>query len=302
MQFDALIRGKQQQPMRLLLYAPEGLGKSTFASQSRKPIFLGAENGSDHLDVVRFPTPHSLEDCFDAVRLLTDDAHDFGTLVIDTLDWMEPLVWDFICRRDKKANIEDYNYGRGYQAALDEWRRFLATLESMRRIRKTDVILLAHSQLRTFKNPTGPDFDRYELKLNLKAGGLLKEWCDAVLFANYETYAAKEDRTNRVRGVSTGARLIYTERTASWDAKNRYGLPEQLPLSWESFEAAAAAGQPADPKVLTEEIQRKAAGLNDEEKKKVLAAIGRANGDAVKLSQLNNYTNSRLAEQAAKEG
>ncbi len=298
-------RGRKQQPFRVTLFGPEGIGKTTFGAGAPNPIFLGAEDGSGQLDVARLPQPKTWGDVEHALHLLASEAHAYKTLVVDTLDWLEPLNWAFICERDRKSDIEDYGYGKGYQAALDEWRRFLAALERLR-AKQMHVVLLAHAWLKAFKNPEGPDFDRYELKLNLKAGGLLKEWSDAVLFANYETYAVKEDATKeakktRVRGVSTGARLLFAERTAAYDAKNRYGLPASMPLSWESFETAAVAGQPADPKVLTEEIQRKAADLGAEEKKKVLAAIGRANGDAVKLSQLNNYTNSRLAEQAAKE-
>ncbi len=302
MKLSALVRGKQQQPIRAVVFGPEGCGKSTFASNAPAPIFLGTEDGTAQLDVTRFPAPSTWADVLEAVRVLTVEEHEFQTLVVDTLDWAEPLVWKFLCQREGAPSVEEIGggYGKGYTAALDEWRILLAAIERMQKAKPMHVLLLAHSHIKSFKNPEGPDWERYELKLNQKAAGVMKEWSDAVLFANYETFAVA-DKAKRVRGVSTGNRLLYTERTAGFDAKNRYGLPSSLPLSWPAFEAAVKAGQPADPKVLLEEIQRKAAGLMPAEQEKVAAAVGRAAGDAVKLSQLNDYVNAKTAEQAEKE-
>ncbi len=185
-------------------------------------------------------------------------------------------------------------FGKGYAAALDEWRKFLAQLERLR-AKGMHVVLLAHTHLKTFKNPLGEDFDRYELKLNLKAGGLLKEWCDAVLFANYETFAVKASGTTKAKGVSSGARYIYTERTAGYDAKNRYALPAQMALSWAEFESAARAG--ASPSVLLESINAGLSLLDAAEKTKVTAAIGRAGNDTTKLAQLLNYIAVKLSTQ-----
>lgn len=287
--------GRKQQPFRVLLSGVEGIGKSTFAAGAPKPIFLGAEDGAGMLDVPRLPQPATWADAFRAVELLTTETHQFQTLVVDTVDWLEPLVWAHVCARDKKLNsegepdIESYGFGKGYSTALDEWRKFLAGLERIR-AKGMHVVLLAHTHLKTFKNPLGEDFDRYELKLNLKAGGLLKEWVDALLFANYETFAIKKDSTSKfekAKGISSGARYIYTERTAGYDAKNRYSLPPQLALSWSEFEAAAKGG--ADPDALLSAIHAGLSRLAPAEQVKVAAAIGRAGRDIAKLSQLANY-------------
>lgn len=296
MTLASLVRGKQDQPIRVVLFGVEGVGKSTFGADSPKPIFLGAEDGTAHLDVTRFPMPGNWTEVLEAIRTLTTEEHDFKTLVLDTLDWAEPMLWAHLCARDKQENIEAYGYGKGYAAALDEWRVFLAAIEQMRAKKGMHVVLLAHSWIKPFKNPEGDDFDRYEMKLHPKAGGLLKEWCDVVLFANFETFATKDAKTKRIKGVSTGARLLYTTRTAAYDAKNRFDLPESLPLSWADFEAAVSAHRPADPAALRSEIERKAKLLGGEMEKAAMAAIERANGDAVKLSQLNNWTNAKMAE------
>lgn len=305
----SVVRGKMVQPPRLFVYGVEGIGKSTLGAGAPKPIILGVEDGTGRIDVPRFPMPDGgmqLVDVFDAISELTTGTHDFQTLVIDTVDWLEPLVWDFICRRDDQPNVEGYGYGKGYQVALDEWRRLLSALEKLRTTKKMGVLLLGHSLIKAFKNPEGDDFDRYELKVHAKAGGLLKEWCDAVLFANYETFAKKaaKDEKNKYaksKGVSTGARLLFTERTAAYDAKNRYGLPSQLPLSWAELEAAMAAGQPVDPAVAIEAINQKLLQLPAAEQEKARAVLVRAGNDSTKLSLLNNIINAALTA-ANKEG
>lgn len=298
MTLSALVRGKQERPLRVVLYGVEGVGKSTFAANAPAPIFLGAEDGTSHLDVARFPMPRTWTEIMEAAGTLTRDAHEFGTLVVDTLDWAEPLLWAYICERDGKDNVEDYGYGKGYTAALEEWRVFLAALERLRDTRKMHVIFLAHSWIKPFKNPEGDDFDRYEMKLHARAAGLVKEWCDAVLFANWETFATKDKATKRVKGISTGARLVYTVRTAAYDAKNRHDLPESMPLSWSDFAEAVAAHRPADPVALLAEIQRKAKELGGEIEIKTTAAIERAAGSAAKLAQLNDWLNAKTAERS----
>lgn len=287
-------RGKKHPPKRVLLYGVEGVGKTTFAASAPKPIIVGAEEGSNHLDVPRFEDVKTWADISQALHVLTMEQHDFKTVVFDTVDWMEPLLWDFICKRDDKANVEAYGYGKGYSAALDVWRPFLARLDNLRTTKGMEVILLAHSWIKSFKNPGGDDYDRYELKIHNKAGGLLKEWADAVLFANYETFAVKDERTKRVKGIGEDARVLYTTRTAAYDAKNRFSLPRTLPLSWADFEKATLVGQ--DPAALLAAVKEHAVKLGAPDQEAVAAAIGRANGDANKLAQLLSWVNAKLLE------
>jgi hypothetical protein len=301
MTLAAVVKGKLEHPLKVTLYGVEGIGKSTFGAGAPAPIFLGAEEGTQHLDVARFPKPESIGDVFDAVRVLTDDSHTYQTLVVDTLDWLEPIIWrHLIAKSGSATTIEEVGggYGKGYTAALDEWRRFLAAIERLQAAKRMHVVLIAHSQVKTFKNPEGDDFDRYQMKINDKAAGLVKEWSDAVLFAKHDTVALKDSKTKRVRGVDTGARLIFTERTAAYDAKNRYSLPGQLPLSWADFFAAVKAGQVADPAVLREEIQRKAKELGGDIEVKTTEWL-KPGRDSGAMAQMNNRLNALLAEKLA---
>src|SRR5690348_6173787 len=120
-----IVRGRQDRPRRILLHGVEGVGKSTFGASAERPVFLGPEDGTAHLDVPRFPAPETWTEALEAIDALRTATHDYQHLVIDTLDWLEPLNWTHICQRDHQDNIESYGYGKGYVAALDEWRVFV---------------------------------------------------------------------------------------------------------------------------------------------------------------------------------
>jgi hypothetical protein len=292
-------KGRIAKPIRVLLFGVEGIGKTTFASKAPRPIFLGPEDGSSELDVERFPEPHSWPETLDAIDTLTAEPHEYQTLVVDTLDWVEPLCWAQVCTKpDEKGvlhdQIEDFGFAKGYNKAVDEWRIFLSRLERMRAAKGMGVILLAHSWIKPFKNPEADDYDRYELKLHGRSGGLIKEWCDAVLFANYETYASKKG--GRTRGQDTGARLIHTQRRAAWDAKNRYDLPETLPLDWDAFAEAVVAHRPASPAHTRSRIEAMLAELNNEQvTTKVHTSVARAGDDAAELVRIADKLSGLLS-------
>lgn len=231
--------GKRERPFRIMVMGTEGVGKSTFAADSPSPAFLCPEDGTNQLDVQRLPTPEEWLDVFDILDIFEDETP-FQTLVVDTVDWVEPLIHAHVCKLAGKAAIEDIGFGKGYVAALDHWRSFLARLDALRDRKNLNVILLAHTAIRTFTNPEGDNFDRYELKVHKGAAGLMKEWCDAVLFARREIATAKDG--SKAKAFSDGQRVLHTEWAAAYDAKNRYGLPPSIPLHWETFEAAMRAG------------------------------------------------------------
>lgn len=297
MKLDAVVSGRVVGPIRILIHGVDGVGKSSFGASAPKPIFLGTEDGTEHLDIARLPAPESWADILDAVQTLTTDPHDYQTLVIDSLDWAEPILWKHICSQDGVSSIEAVGggYGKGYTAAVDGWRVLIAALERMQNTRKINLVLIAHTLIKPFNNPFGENFDRYILKLNEKAAGVLREWCKGVYFANYETFAVKE-KAKKVRGVTTGARILYTQHTAAYDAKDRYGLPEQLALSWEEFDKAREAGAVATPEALKEEIKRKAAELGPDIVAKIEGTLQKAGDDPRSLAAINNRLNTLLSE------
>lgn len=287
-------RGKQEKPLRAILYGVEGVGKSTFASQAPSPIFLCSEDGTSQLDIARFPSPRSWAEVLEAIRVLTHEEHDFKTLVIDTLDWLEPLCWHHVCQLAGKQSIEEFGYGKGYLLALEQWRQLLGRLDVLVRTRRMHVVLLAHAAIRRVDDPqTGP-FDRYRMKLHDKTSDVLREWVDAVLFARHEVVTF--ERNGKTRGRSSGARVLHTTWTAAYDAKNRFDLPETLPLAWDELEAAVQAHAPADPAKLTAEIQELLAQLPEEEQTKGAKALREWAGNSpARLAQLLDKVRGKVA-------
>lgn len=276
MSLGSVERGRQEVPLRAVLSGQEGVGKSCFAAGAPMPIFLPTEKGTSHLDVARFPQPKSTTDIFDACNQLLTEAHPYKTLVVDTIDWLEPLVYADVCAEHGKPSIEDFGYGKGYVWALDKWRQVLRVFDSLTETKGMNVILLAHTHVKTFKNPSGDDYDRHTLKLRDTTSALVKEWADAVFFAEFEVLV--DDDGKRTRGVATGKRIMHTTRRLAHDAKNRMGLPEVLALSWPALEEARKAAQPEVVRARTLELVKQ---IKDDATRAKAEAFVRGVGDDV---------------------
>jgi hypothetical protein len=283
-----------EKPMRVVLVGIDGIGKSTFGSQAPAPIFIGAEDGTSELEVCRYPgEPKSWNDIFTAIQVLATEGHEFKTLVLDTVDWAEPLCWAHVCSENNWKSMEASPFYRAYGVAQDQWRRLLAALDHLRATKGMHIILLGHSIVKTFRNPEGEDYDRYQLKLHDKSAALLREWADAVLFASYETFTV--EKGSRSIGVSNGARVLHTERRAAFDAKNRYNLPPKLALDWNEFDAAVKARATAS----SDELRQRIAKMLEELGDAAFAATARtvvdkAGGDPIELSKIANKVAARL--------
>lgn len=232
-----IISGKIIKPQKVVIYGPEGIGKSTFAAQFPKPLFIDTEGSTSHLEVDRLPRPTSWQMLKQYIKDLKGDTMGYHTLVIDTADWAERLCEEAICQSNGKVGIEDFGYGKGYTYVKEEFGRLLDSLSDLIDA-GMNVVLTAHSIIRKFELPeeTGA-YDRYELKLGQKAGNqcaaLAKEWADMVLFVNYkEIVITTKDNKKKVSG---GKRVMYTAHNPCWDAKNRHGLAEELPFDYQGI-------------------------------------------------------------------
>lgn len=234
---ERIKRGTSDLPPRVLLSGTEGIGKTTFAAKAPNPIFLAPEDGLMGFDHLSRFVPSSLDDLHQFLDLIIADAQGYKTLVGDSVDWLERLVAKSMCERDKKTDIEDYGYGKGYVILENELVRILQKLDTIRQKHKLWIILLSHVQIRIFNDPRGQSYDRFEMKGHKKFTGVLREWSDINLFAIYEVSKVKVKGQQKEQAIG-GDRVIHTQWSPAWDAKNRLNLPEVLPLEWEAFEQA----------------------------------------------------------------
>lgn len=225
---------------RIMLYGVEGIGKTTFASNAPDPIFICTEDGLGSLQVDHFPLATKASDVMDALASLATEQHDYKSVVLDSVDWLDNMIWQDV---ESTHEAKDLAYGKGAMIVAERWREVLAALNHLRNERGMCVILLAHCQIKRFDSPETEPYDRYQPKLQERSNAILREWVDALLFANYRTVIKKDDvgfNKTANRGISTGERLLFTAERPAYMAKNRYGLPESLPMNWESFAQAIA--------------------------------------------------------------
>lgn len=233
-----ITRGTIAKPQKTVIYGVEGIGKSTLAAQFPSPLFIDVEGGTAHIDVPRLPQPTSWSMLLDEVRWIRDFPYECGgTLVIDTLDWAQQLCAAHICGAEDKTSIEDFGYGIGYTKVYEEFGKFLNLLTDVYE-RGLNVLCLAHASIERIEQPGEiGTYDHWGLKLQAgrktSIANMVKEWADAVLFCNYKTNINVTDAKSG-KAVAQGGRIrqIHTNHSAAYDAKNRWGMADSVPMEW----------------------------------------------------------------------
>lgn len=244
----SITTGVLDSPVKTVLYGPEGIGKSTFASHFPAPVFIDTEGGTKRLNVARLPQPTSWAMLLDEVNEVRKGSIPCGTLVIDTADWAERLAITALCAKAKVDGLEGFGYGKGYTYLKEEFGRLLDALEEVLNAGH-NVLILAHSTISKFEQPDAVgNYDRWTMKTTKQVEPMLREWCDLLLFANYKTIVEKSGSApNAKNKASGGRRVLYTTHTPCWDAKNRFDLPDEVPFEYASIAAhipvLGAAGQ-----------------------------------------------------------
>ncbi len=247
MSLEQIQRGKVSVPRRTLLFGTAGIGKSTFASMAERPIFIPTEDGLNDVSCDRFPLATEYAEVLAALGDLYTEPHEYRTVVIDSLDWLERLIWAKVCQDRNIASIEEIAFAKGYIFALTQWREVLAGLDALRNDRGMAVILIAHSHIEKFADPQCDTFDRYVPRLQKHAAALVQQWCDEVLFATYCVHTKTTDEgfgRKRVQGVGTGERIIRTTERPAHVAKNRLNLPDEIPLDYRTYAAFVRGENP----------------------------------------------------------
>jgi hypothetical protein len=226
--------GRKLRPRRALVYGVQGVGKSTFGATSERPVFIQTEDGLANIECDRLPLARSTKDVLDALGALYSEDHDYRTVVIDSLDWLERMIWDDVCAEFGAKYLEkaDGGYGKGYTYTLPRWRTILDGLDALREHRGMAVILTAHAKPEKFQTPENTAHDRFAPRLHKLASALVQEWCDEVFFATYSAIADP----SRVKLETLPERVMRTCEGPTHVAKNRLGMPPEIPLEWTAYD------------------------------------------------------------------
>lgn len=227
-----IITGMLYTALKIVIYGIEGVGKSTLSAMFPQALYIDTEGSTKALDVARFEPPKDWPGILEMIQYVIDHPDTCKTLVLDTADWTEKLAIDWLCRKNRWNSIESPGYGKGYTLVAEEFARLLNLLDKV--VEKgIHVVVIAHAQLRKVELPDEMGaFDKYELKTSKKVAPLIKEWADMVLFCNYKTTVVNVDGKNKAKG---GQRVMYATHTPHWDAKNRFGLPDEMPLEYSAI-------------------------------------------------------------------
>lgn len=239
---DMIKTGKQDLPFRVVIYGSDGIGKSSWAAQSPKPLFLDIEDGIGQINVDSVSlSDKPFEEVVKFIRLLLNEEHDYKTLVIDSIDWLEQKIWKKVVHDFDKPikSIEDIGYAKGYTFALDHFNTLIRGLEKLRKEKNMNIILIAHGAIIRVEDPMFDAYDKWCLKLHRKARAVIQEWADCILFAAYETMTKKVGESfgqDKYKAIGDAERVLHTQEKPFFEAKTRYLLPETLPLEFEAFQ------------------------------------------------------------------
>jgi len=229
-----ILKTKKDKPPRVLIHADHGVGKSSLGAAAPNPLFIQTEDGLDNISTNALPMCESYNMLLSQLAEVINEDHDFKTLVIDSLDWAERLVNKHVCKEANKGSISDFGYGEGYQKVNDCFGEIIKALDYIRESRGMVVILIAHSQVKTYKNPLGSDYDRHQIKLRDKNAELFLEWVDIAGFMHFQTFVKKEEKggfqKETTKAIGGTERILSCSPSAAYVAKNRYDITTDIQL------------------------------------------------------------------------
>ncbi len=225
-----IVRSGISRPPVLLLFGSHKLGKSTFAAGCPNPLFIQTESGLEGLDVDTFPLVNSLDEFHQALDS-AEKTTGYKTLVIDSLDWLERLIFRHVCAQHKVNDIAQIGFAKGYVAAEALWGEIIDRLAVINKTKKMIIVLIAHATVQKIQDPEREDYDCMLPDLHKRSVNLLSEYVDILSYCSLKLTTVSKDK-GPAKAKTTGERVMYLTPRGGFTAGNRYGLPDSLPLSW----------------------------------------------------------------------
>lgn len=291
-------------PDLMLIYGPEGVGKTTFGSKAPKPVYLDLEKGARRIKgLARYDKVTNYSDVLKFISDLTEKPNTYQTLVIDSVSELERILWSQMCLDEGVNNIEQIGGGfnKGYVIALKYWEQFKKAVTKLQDVRNMNVILVGHAETKTFQDPvTNSSYDRHQLKLDKRASAFLREWVDFMGFANYVTHTKGKENALKQKAYGDGTRKLYTERRPAWDAKNRIGLPLAMEFEYQAYAEAANSDPAIKAQQVRDNINEMLSDSPDEKfKALVLDTVAKARDNVTDLMLIQEKVRARLNKEEA---
>lgn len=222
-------KGSTRKAHRTLIYGVGGIGKTSLGALLPGIVFIDLEGGASDIDVPKVEGITSWSMLLAALN--GDTFNEVRAIGIDSLSKADEMCREHLIetipldsKGGRATSIESYGFGKGYVFLLEEYRKLLGALERHYQAGR-DIVLIAHDNIGKTPNPTGDDYIRHEPRLTHSEKSSVRsatvEWCDHVLFIDYDVNAQKESKMAPAKGVGIGSRTIYTAQQATHVAKSR---------------------------------------------------------------------------------
>lgn len=215
-----------------LLYGQAGIGKTTVAARSEKPLIWNLESGLKGVplkDLGAFATsPIGTFDEFAGMFQRFGETEKFKTAVVDSVSKLEEMMMRHICEKEGKASLADFGYGAGYAKFKALGGLFCEWVHKLKSEGK-NVILIAHEKVETFQDPETDSYDRFNCSLDHRIAESIRATVDHVFYMHPEK-TIKESTTGRNKSKLRNRVLIQTKATGGVVAKTRGEREQYIPV------------------------------------------------------------------------
>ena len=210
-------KGVTPMPRKVIIYGPPKLGKSTLAGSTKNALMIPTEDRVSHINCDKAPVVKEYEELMEVFSfLLNEKKHGYKRVIIDSLDWLEPILHKYICaKKGFKSLTDDHNKETAFQKglkyhAVEGWKTFLHNCDVLRE-NGIDVIMVAHSTTITVNPPDTDSYDKSVMKIDKNALSIVEEWADIIAFYTQEIFVKRDEKSLSKKGkaITSNKRILH---------------------------------------------------------------------------------------------